>query len=351
MHSGARPIGTSDNSPDKRVQAIHKWLQNFEDLAGANLVPASSDASFRRYFRARKGNLCRIVMDAPPDKEHSEPFVRIASWLQEMNLNATTVVAADLEQGFLLLTDLGSTEYLEVLQQTPSRSDDLYADAIDALITMQREGARFQAKLPKFDEALIREELALFSDWLCGEHLEIHFSAEESQGWRSTRDFLIRNALDQPQVFVHRDYHSRHLMLANGRFPNNPGILDFQDAVSGPYTYDLVSLLKDCYVAWPSEKVLAWAQRFFRERQDELGTKIDDDLFLHHFEIMGVQRQLKAAGIFARLNLRDQKPAFMRDIPRTLNYVMEIASRYDELAFLRRLIGERVLPGLQEPTA
>jgi len=165
MHSGARPIGTSDNSPDKRVQAIHKWLQNFEGLAGANLVPASSDASFRRYFRARKGNLCRIVMDAPPDKENSEPFVRIASWLQEMNLNATTVVEADLEQGFLLLTDLGSTEYLEVLQQTPSRSDDLYADAIDALITMQREGVRFQAKLPKFDAALIREELALFSDW------------------------------------------------------------------------------------------------------------------------------------------------------------------------------------------
>jgi len=140
-------------------------------------------------------------------------------------------------------------------------------------------------------------------------------------------------------------------MLADGRFPNNPGILDFQDAVAGPYTYDLVSLLKDCYVAWPPEKVLAWAQHFFRERQDELGPNINDDIFLRHFEIMGVQRQLKAAGIFARLNLRDQKSAFMRDIPRTLNYVMDIASRYDELAFLRRLIGESVLPGLQEPTA
>lgn len=308
---------------------------------------ASADASFRRYFRVQKGDTSRIVMDAPPDKEDSAPFVRVANWLQSMELNAPRVLGADLAQGLLLLSDLGTTRYLDVLNADPDRADKLYADAIGALVTLQQEGVQFHSELPPYDETLLRTELALFSDWLCGTHLGIEFSDDESQQWQAVVALLVKNALDQPSVFVHRDYHSRNLMLVD---ENNPGILDFQDAVCGPYTYDLVSLLKDCYIAWAPSQVAKWASSFFRQREHDLGT-ISEDLFMRHFELMGVQRQLKAAGIFARLNRRDGKPGYMHDIPRTLNYVLEIAPRYDELNFLADLIVDRVMPCLGKPVA
>jgi len=311
------------------------------------LQPASADASFRRYFRVQKGNTSRIVMDAPPDKEDSAPFVRVANWLQSMGLNAPRVLAADLAQGLLLLTDLGTSQYLEVLKTDQNRADELYSDAIDALVRLQQEGVQFHAELPPYDENLLRMELALFSEWLCGTHLDIQFSDNESQQWQAIADLLVTNALDQPFVFVHRDYHSRNLMVVDD---NNPGILDFQDAVCGPYTYDLVSLLKDCYIAWPPSKVAKWASSFFRKCGNDPGT-ISEDLFMRHFELMGVQRQLKAAGIFARLNHRDGKTGYMHDIPRTLNYVLEIAPRYEELDFLADLIVGRVMPCLGEPVA
>ena len=284
-------------------------------------------------------------MDAPPEKEDSTPFVKVAMYLQQMHLNAPRVIEADLENGFLLLTDLGSTQYLEVLKSDRQRVDELYADAIDALVRMQSEGEQFHFELPPYDEKLLRFELSLFSEWLCGTHLGISFSETEKRKWSAVCDLLIYNALDQPRVFVHRDYHSRNLMLVS---KNNPGILDFQDAVSGPYTYDLVSLLKDCYIAWPLDAVAAWALSFYRKRQAVIGSSIKEDAFLRHFELMGVQRQLKAAGIFARLNHRDGKPDYMLDIPRTLNYVVAIAARYEELSFLNELISERVLPKLPE---
>lgn len=286
-------------------------------------------------------------MDAPPDKEDSAPFVRVANWLQSMELNAPRVLGADLAQGLLLLSDLGTTRYLDVLNADPDRADKLYADAIGALVTLQQEGVQFHSELPPYDETLLRTELALFSDWLCGTHLGIEFSEYESQQWQAVVALLVKNALDQPSVFVHRDYHSRNLMLVD---ENNPGILDFQDAVCGPYTYDLVSLLKDCYIAWAPSQVAKWASSFFRQREHDLGT-ISEDLFMRHFELMGVQRQLKAAGIFARLNRRDGKPGYMHDIPRTLNYVLEIAPRYDELNFLADLIVDRVMPCLGKPVA
>ena len=311
------------------------------------MQPASADASFRRYFRVQKGNTSRIVMDAPPDKEDSAPFVRVANWLQSMGLNAPRVLAADLAQGLLLLTDLGTSQYLEVLKTDQNRADELYSDAIDALVRLQQEGVQFHAELPPYDENLLRMELALFSEWLCGTHLDIQFSDNESQQWQAIADLLVTNALDQPLVFVHRDYHSRNLMVVDD---NNPGILDFQDAVCGPYTYDLVSLLKDCYIAWPPSQVTKWASSFFRKCGNDPGT-ISEDLFMRHFELMGVQRQLKAAGIFARLSHRDGKPGYMRDIPRTLNYVLEIAPRYEELDFLADLIVGRVMPCLGEPVA
>lgn len=287
-------------------------------------------------------------MDAPPDKEDSRPFVRIASWLQDMKLNAPRVIEADLAKGFLLLTDLGSIQYLAALEEDRQRSDALYSDAIDALVRMQNEGARIHAELPSYDNNLLRFEMSLFSDWLCGTHLGIEFTAAEQLEWNSICDLLVANAEDQPYVFVHRDYHSRNLMLVN---ENNPGILDFQDAVSGPYTYDLVSLLKDCYISWHSDAVSNWALSFYRQRQEALGTSIDEKTFMRHFELMGVQRQLKAAGIFARLNHRDNKPLYMLDIPRTLNYIQAIADRYDELAFLNALISDRILPNLAEANA
>ena len=329
--------------PDARVQAITLWLQQFDEVAGAILTPASEDASFRRYFRASKGNKTWIVMDAPPEKEDSRPFVKISQYLQQMNLNAPRVIEADLAQGFLLLTDLGQTQYLETLNEDAKSSDKLYADAIDALIRMQSNGGVFQSQLPAYDDELLRFEMSLFSDWLCATHLGITFTDDEQQQWNAVCDVLADNALDQPTVFVHRDFHSRNLMRTNA---NNPGILDFQDAVCGPYTYDLVSLLKDCYVSWPPDQVAAWALSFYRERQSALGSAIDEDKFFRHFHLMGVQRQLKAAGIFARLNHRDGKAGYMRDIPLTLNYVVAIAGQYKELSFLSALLSERVLPQL-----
>jgi N-acetylmuramate 1-kinase len=341
-------IGISNHPLDSRVQAIHEWLLQFDELAGANLTPASADASFRRYFRARKGDLSRIVMDAPPEKEDSRPFVQVATYLQQMSLHAARVIESDLAKGFLLLTDLGSTPYLDVLKSDPKSSDKLYADAIDALVRIQSEGERFHKSLPPYDEKLLRFELSLFSEWLCTTHLKIAFTEQEQRHWDVVCDLLVDNALDQPRVFVHRDFHSRNLMLVK---ENNPGILDFQDAVSGPYTYDLVSLLKDCYISWPSDAVSSWSLSFYRKRQADLGSSIDEGVFLRHFELMGVQRQLKAAGIFARLKQRDGKSEYMLDVPRTLNYVLAIASRYEELAFLSSFIGERILPKLSGSAA
>jgi aminoglycoside/choline kinase family phosphotransferase len=282
-------------------------------------------------------------MDAPPEKEDSRPFVQVAAYLAQMNLNAPRVIEADLTKGFLLLTDLGPTQYLQALKADRLSSNELYADAIKALVHLQKEGTAFQSELPDYDEKLLRFEMSLFSDWLCATHLGINFTDDEQQQWHAVCDLLIENAQVQPRVFVHRDFHSRNLMRVDG---SNPGILDFQDAVCGPYTYDLVSLLKDCYIAWPPDQVSAWALSFYRERQLALGSEIDEERFLRHFHLMGVQRQLKAAGIFARLNHRDGKAGYMSDIPRTLYYIVQAAEHYAELSFLSSLIRERVLPQL-----
>lgn len=284
-------------------------------------------------------------MDAPPEQEDSTAFLRVAAFLESMQLNAPRIVEADLEQGFVLLTDLGVRPYLDVLNQTPENADALYADAIRALVLMQQRGTVYQATLPPYDETLLRFELSLFRDWLCEKHLGIEFSEEEEAAWQSLCDALVANALDQPQVFVHRDYHSRNLMVTDD---SNPGILDFQDAVEGPYTYDLASLLKDCYVCWPADRVGAWALDFYAQLDDDARAHSDADTFLRHFELMGVQRHLKAAGIFTRLNLRDGKPGYMSDIPRTLQYIVELAPRYARLEFLVALVNERVLPGLED---
>lgn len=283
-------------------------------------------------------------MDAPPEQEDSLPFVRIAGYLEAMRLNAPRVVEANLDEGFLLLSDLGTQQYLEVLREDNTAAPNLYADALEALLVLQRRGAAYQSQLPAYDDRLLRFELSLFHDWLCETHLGIAFSDEEEQSWQDCCDLLVANALDQPQVFVHRDYHSRNLMLTEA---NNPGILDFQDAVEGPFTYDLVSLLKDCYVQWPAAQVWQWALDFYNGVDAKVRERLDEDQFRRYFELMGAQRHLKAAGIFARLNHRDGKPGYLADVPRTLSYVVELAPRYPELGFLVDLIESRVLTGLE----
>lgn len=324
---------------DDRLERLIRWVRQLDGLADADPVPASVDASFRRYFRVR-GRQSYVVMDAPPGQEDTGRFVRVAGYLHAMKLNAPEVIEADLEQGFLLLTDLGSTQYLGELESNPASAEALYNDAIDALLTLQSGGRKFLGELPPYDETLLRFELSIFREWLCGKHLGLEFSASEASGWQSVCDALVRCALDQPVVFVHRDYHSRNLMVTE---ENNPGILDFQDAVAGPCTYDLVSLLKDCYIEWPAEFVAEKAARFVAR----CGQEMPRDRFMRDLDWMGVQRHLKAAGIFARLLHRDGRSGYLGDIPRTLGYVLDVAAAHDELDFLASFVGERVLPLLE----
>src|SRR6056297_3253477 len=296
-----------------------------------DLRPASADASFRRYFRVLSGCHSYVAMDAPPARENSEPFLRIAGWLQSIGLTAPRVLEADLDAGFLLLSDLGDELYLHRLRAEPGEADRLYGAAIRALVRLQRDGARHAAELPPYDRAFLHTEMALFRDWLCQRHLALDWSAADAAAWDAVTERVAANAVGQPPVFVHRDYHSRNLMVT----AEPPGILDFQDAMHGPVTYDLVSLLKDCYITFPRERVLGRADG-------------GDEEFLRAFDLMGVQRHLKAAGIFARLWHRDGKPGYLADVPRTLAYVTALRGDYPELEWLCALITERVLPALPE---
>jgi aminoglycoside/choline kinase family phosphotransferase len=336
-------ISQNDTAADHRLVALRDWISGIDEVAGCKPTPASSDASFRRYFRLQNGLKSFIAMDAPPPAEDCLPFIRIAGYLEAMQLSAPRIIEADIENGFLLLSDLGSEQYLTRLQSAPEQAESLYTDAIDALLLMQRRGAAYQSSLPAYDETLLRFELSLFRDWLCGTHLGLNLSDDDERCWQACCDVLVDNAMRQPQVFVHRDYHSRNLMVME---QGNPGILDFQDAVEGPITYDLVSLLKDCYVRWPAEQVRRWALSYYRKLSAATREQVDEQQFCRYFELMGVQRELKAAGIFCRLNHRDGKTAYLADVPRTLDYIVELGSRYEELKFLVPLIEEQILPAL-----
>jgi len=283
-------------------------------------------------------------MDAPPEREDCRTFIKVAGYLEAMQLNAPRVLEVNLDDGFLLLTDLGDAQYLDKLQDDASCAAGLYHDAMTALALLQRRGAVYQSNLPPYDVELLSFELSLFWDWLCKHHLQIEFDESDKENWQQLCDLLVNSALDQPQVFVHRDYHSRNLMVVN---QDNPGILDFQDAVEGPLTYDLVSLLEDSYIQWPRQQITEWAQSFYKMLDVSIRQRVDNDQFLRYFELMGVQRHLKVAGIFARLNHRDGKPGYMSDIPRTLSYIIEVGPRYEELRFVVDLINERCLPALQ----
>lgn len=328
---------------DTRLNDLGRWLESEAGVTVVRMEPASADASFRRYFRVFTDDDRYIAMDAPPPQESCEPFVRIAGFLQDIGLNSPRVICANLDDGYLLLSDLGERQYLDELSTAPEKAPRLYTDAIDALRRLQQEGSKYQSRLPPYDAALLETELSLFRDWLCGRHLGIEFSEREQRGWRRCCEWLVDQALAQPRVFVHRDYHSRNLMVCAD---DNPGILDFQDAVEGPLTYDLVSLLKDCYVRWPADMVKSFALDHYRVSHPLLSNGTSEADFTRAFDAMGVQRHLKAAGIFARLHHRDGKSAYLADVPRTLGYITELGARYAELGFLAEFIDARCLPGL-----
>ena len=323
---------------DVRADALSQWLATLAAPV-ASIAPASADASFRRYFRVTlaapwheaPGRATLIAMDAPPANEDCRPYVQVAGMLRDAGVHVPTIVAADLAHGYLLMSDLGTRTYASALDEKSAGT--LYDDALGALVLMQK--VRSEGVLPPYDDALLRRELALFPDW----YVERHLRRALTPGQRATLvqvfDALVTNNLAQPRAFVHRDYHSRNLMLSTP----NPGVLDFQDAVHGPVTYDLVSLLRDAYVEWSEERQIDWAARYWKRARDAgLPVHADFGDFWRDFEWMGAQRQLKVLGIFARLAHRDGKTAYVNDMPRVMGYLRKAAGRYRELAPLVPLL-------------
>jgi aminoglycoside/choline kinase family phosphotransferase len=325
---------------DARRAALAVWLATLPrelDPRIETLRPASADASFRRYFRLDAAGGTLIAMDAPPAQEDSRPYVHVAGLLHAAGLNAPHILAQDLAQGFLLLSDLGRETYLNVLNDDNAAA--LYSDAIDALVRWQL--ASRAGELPAYDAALLARELALFPDWYVARHLQHALNDAQRAVLERTNRLLIDAALAQPAVYVHRDYMPRNLMVCTP----NPGILDFQDAVYGPITYDIVSLLRDAFISWDEERVIDWAVRYW-ERARKAGLLSSGNLaadfgeFYRAFEWMGLQRHLKVLGIFARINYRDGKPQYLADTPRFIRYVRAVTQRYRELKPLALLIDE-----------
>jgi aminoglycoside/choline kinase family phosphotransferase len=333
-------MGLPDAS-DSRLAALTRWVVDSLGFADSRIEPASADASFRRYFRVTRGVDTYIVMDAPPDKENVVPFVSVARTLAGMGLNVPIVLARDEAQGFLLLSDLGTRQYLDELNAGRD-VDRLYADALAALVTMQMSGDVAARDLPQYDRDLLLRESELFPAWFLGKHLGLTVSDDERVMLDRLFDALVIGALAQPAAFVHRDYHSRNLLLCAG---SNPGILDFQDAVHGPVTYDAVSLLKDCYIAWPAERVRSWLLEY-RGRLESAGFSLygDEQDFVRWFDLMGLQRHIKVLGIFARLFYRDGKSGYLKDLPRVLDYVRTAARAYPETAAFADFVTGRIDP-------
>ncbi len=313
-----------------RSTLLQQWLSR-EGYTDYELSPASEDASFRSYLRLATARGSFIVMDAPPEREPCDQFILVAHKLRGAGLNAPEIIRQNLDDGFLLLTDFGGSDYLSRLNAQSEAP--LYADALASLQTMQtRIGAD---DLPPYDEALLRREMGLFHDWFLGRLLGIELDREQQRAWQEVNRLLVANALEQPQVFVHRDYHSRNLMFVA---ENNPGILDFQDAGRGPITYDLVSLLRDCYIAWPRPRVEQLARDYFERVSGEGLLDADAEQFMRWLDLMGLHRQLKAIGIFSRLKIRDGKQRYIEDIPRTFGYLREVSAGEAWMAGLKRLV-------------
>ena len=319
---------------DSRRAAVESWLA--AQLRGArfSLACASVDASFRRYFRASlPDGRSYVVMDAPPEQEDCRPFVHVARLLRAAGVHAPEVHAEDLAQGFLLLADLGTQTYLQALNA--DNAARLLGEATDALLRWQL--ATRPGELPPYDEALLRREMNLFPEWYVSRHLGVELSNAQKAELEGIYRLLVKSALAQPAVYVHRDYMPRNLMVSEP----NPGVLDFQDAVLGPITYDMVSLLRDAFVSWDEERVLDWSVRYW-EKAKRAGLPVETGFaeFWRAFEWMGLQRHLKVLGIFARINYRDGKPKYLEDTPRFIRYARAVSERYAALAPLARLLDE-----------
>ena len=323
---------------DTRGAALAAWLRGILATADFRFEPASEDASFRRYFRVRADSRTWVAMDAPPPMEDCRPFVSVLRLLRGAGVNAPQMHAADMDQGFVLLDDLGSRCYLDVVDE--ANADSLYTDAFETLLEMQcRIGA---GQVPAYDERRLRSELDLFPEWFLSRHLGIELEGTLALALDETFETLIEICREQPQVFVHRDYHSRNLMHLERR---NPGVIDFQDAVDGPVTYDLVSLLRDVYVRWPEDRVDDWVDRYHERAAARRLVDAGRERFRRWFDLTGVQRHLKIAGIFARLWHRDGKPRYLDDLPLTLAYLAEVSSRYAELDAVAKVLDEFDIAG------
>jgi len=322
---------------DPRITQLSLWLASVDapSVNVESLRPASADASFRRYFRVDASDgVSYIAMDAPPPQENVRPFMQVAEIFADAGISVPKVVAHDIENGFLLLTDLGSTTYLHALNHDSAYK--LYIDAIDTLVLLQVQSR--PEVLPEYDRAVLLRELMLFPEWYVGKHLGVNLTAAQTAELNKVFDALLANILAQPQVYVHRDYHSRNLMVLP---QGNPGVLDFQDALYGPITYDIVSLLRDAYIQWDEEIVLDLAIRYWeRAKRAGLPASPDIDSFYRDFEYTGLQRHLKILGIFARLHHRDGKDGYLSDMPLVMTYVRNAANRYKELKPLIRLLDQ-----------
>ena len=329
----------SSPAADPRLAQLKEWLQGLDLVDVASARPASEDASFRRYFRfdvlpAQRAVLgaTLVAMDAPPERENVPAFVKVDQLLAAAGVSVPRIVAGNIEQGFLLLSDLGTTTYLQALN--PDSAAALYAEALSALVRIQQ--ASQPGVLPEFDRAFMLRELNIFPEWYIGKHLGVTLTDAQQKELDKVFEAILANCLAQPQVYMHRDYHSRNLMWMD---EGNPGILDFQDAVYGPITYDAASLLRDAYVAWDEELVLDWLIRYWQHaRSAGLPVRQDFDEFYRDFEFMALQRHLKILGIFCRLNYRDGKSLYLGDLPTVMDYVRKTANRYRELRPLIKLL-------------
>ena len=343
--SGANTSALIEWAQPERQAAFHQWLNAQATTHGVRpdtVRAASADASFRRYFRVDTANGSCIVMDAPPDKENCEPFVRIARLMLDAGLYAPRILAWDEPQGFMLLDDIGSQTMMDVINRDdPQANHGLYMRAVDALLTLQQSSR--PGVLPAYDEALLQRELSLFPDWYLTQHRQLQIDSSQREMLDKTFQTIVQRNLAAPSVYVHRDFMPRNLMIPHDPAEQRLGVLDFQDAVYGPITYDIASLMRDAFLTWEEDVVLDVTIRYW-ERARKLGLMDFEDwhtdfgAFYRAVEWMGLQRHLKVAGIFARLTLRDGKPKYLADAPRFINYIRATASRYTELTPLLRLI-------------
>ena len=334
---------------DARFDLVTDWVTRELRLSPTLIEPASSDASFRRYFRVIHAGGSHIVMDAPPGREDVRPYLNVTVMLETAGVHVPRVFDWDADRGLVLLEDLGTRPYLPALQ-ADADVERLYRDALEALADIQVRGRESAFQLPAYDREVLVREMALMPEWFCARHLQLELTRAQGEMLTAAFEFLVAEALGQPQVFVHRDYHSRNLLITPER---NPGIIDFQDALRGPVGYDLVSLLKDCYISWPRSRVEGWVREYrlmMHARASHSAGKNDAQM-LHWFDVIGIQRHLKVLGIFARLWYRDGKPGYLDDLPLTLRYVVDACPRFPALLPLRDFLHQVVVPALPAANA